>query len=298
METRRVRDRVQLATALALAIGLGLAAAVLTSSDPASTGQATRSVTLALTGRMRALAAAPGPFLSFVVVVSGFAYGLLHGAMPGHRKAVLVSYFAGRDVRPVDALSTGLLLGVLHCLLASAIVLASWQLLSVSFGEGVSWTTLVVERAAALVLLLLGLWLLLRRSSVTGSNQLHIEDTKRRTGSLDLHSFTRAPKRRDTGTAAGRRALLAGAVIPCPGSSLLMVFAVSIGAPVAGILAVTGMALGMGLTMALFAVSSVVLRRFVLLQGRSAALGRIHMILDRSTAMFISAFAAGILLGL
>lgn len=284
---------------LAAAALLGLAAAWLSSTSELDAAEGSlRSLTLALTGRMRELARAPGPFLSAVVVAVGFLYGILHGAMPGHRKAILVSYFAGRDVRPVDALSTGLTLGVLHCLLASAIVLASWQLLTVSFGQGVSWTALWMERAAAAVLLLVGVQLLRTRAPAFAHSQQRIDDPARFDTTFDLSTFTRAPKRDYAARGAGRWSLLLGAIIPCPGSSLLMVFAVSIGAPLAGILAVSGMALGMGLTLALVALSSVVVRRHVLLRARPDTMARLHRILDRSTAVFILAFASGILFGL
>lgn len=261
-------------------------------------GETLRSLTLGLTGRMRDFARMPGPFLSAVIVAAGFLYGMLHGAMPGHRKAILVSYFAGRDVRPWDALSTGVTLGVLHCLLASAIVLASWQLLTVSFGEGVEWTTLVLERAAAAVLFLVAVQLLRARGRVYGLRGEGIEDPGRFDAAVDLSTFIGAPRRRDPVPGTGRRSLLLGAIIPCPGSSLLMVFAVSIGAPSAGILAVSGMALGMGLTLALVALSSVVVRRHILLRLKPAVMARVHATLDRATAVFILAFASAILLGL
>ncbi len=305
MKRTATHDTLYLLAAAACAGALGLIAAAGSSlvtagggglAEPGMGQGLIRATSAVLTDGMRDLASRPGPFLSLVVISVGLLYGLLHGAMPGHRKAVLVSYFAGRDVRPVDAFSTGMLLGVLHCLLASAIVLAAWQLLSVSFGEGVEWISLLLEHTAASVLVLVGLWLLLRKP-VEGRNAARIQDRTPSSRSLTVADFQNAPKRLQYGDRRGRRALLLGAIIPCPGSSLLMVFAVSIGAPVAGFLAVSGMAVGMGLTMALFALSSVLVRRSILLRMNQTTLLRTHRILDRATAVFILSFGAGILAG-
>ncbi|TVQ25053.1 MAG: hypothetical protein EA383_09475 [Spirochaetaceae bacterium] len=303
MKTTATQDTLYLVAAATCAGVLGLVAATGSSlftaagsglAEPGMGEGLIRALSGVLTGGMRDLARRPGPFLSLVVISVGFLYGLLHGAMPGHRKAVLVSYFAGRDVRPVDALSTGMLLGVLHCLLASVIVLGAWQLLTVSFGEGVEWTSLLLERAAAVVLVLVGLWLLLRKPA-GGHNATRIQDRTPASRSLSISDFQNAPKRLQYGDRRGRRALLLGAIIPCPGSSLLMIFAVSIGAPIAGLLAVSGMAVGMGLTMALFALSSVLLRRSILHRLSPTTLLKTHRVLDRATAVFILSFGAGIL---
>jgi len=171
-----------------------------------------------------------GALLSAVGIA--VVFGALHAAMPGHGKTALVSYFLGRSSKVSAGVGVSALLVLTHVGSAIVLVLTGFMVLRMTIGG--AGRAPAVERASAILVVLIGLWLLYR-----------------------------AMRHRHDHAAGSDGPLLAVAagLVPCPLTTFIMVYAVANGIILAGLALTAGMALGMVGTIAIFAIASVLARR-------------------------------------
>lgn len=100
------------------------------------------------------------PQSAYWLVLVSFAYGVLHAVGPGHGKAVVSSYLIVNN----ETLRRGIFLSFLSSLLqavtAIALVLTAFFLLPARLTQTTSWLT----NASFALIMLLGLWLLIRKT--------------------------------------------------------------------------------------------------------------------------------------
>jgi nickel/cobalt transporter (NicO) family protein len=165
-------------------------------------------------------------------------FGLVHAFMPGHGKTVLVSYFLGRPSRVVAGLSASIILVLTH--VGSAVVLVLTGFMVIRGTIGGAGRAPKFETASAIFIVLIGIWLL-----YNAIGHRHHD--------------------------SGRVLAFATGLVPCPLTTFIMVYAVSNGIIVAGLLLTAGMVVGMVTTIAIFAIAAVLLReRIVHLMDRTA----------------------------
>lgn len=192
--------------------------------------------------------------LGTVLLIAGIAlvYGLVHAALPGHRKTLLLAYFIASDSKPRHAVMAGVSTALLHSFAAAAIVLVAWFFLSVSITAAVGSATMVIQRMTAAVAITIGLLMLwpklglLRRS---GGDNNHAHEHEHEHG--ENCGCSRPPGRLATWIGQGRMlpAIVLSSTFPCPGSTMILLFALAVGNLAIGLLAVGMFALGMGITL-------------------------------------------------
>lgn len=170
-------------------------------------------------------------------------FGLVHAFMPGHGKTVLVSYFLGRPSKVVAGLSASIILVLTH--VGSALVLVLTGFIVIRGTIGGAGRAPEFETVSAAFIVLIGIWL--------------------------LYNAVRHRHHDRSSTTDGRVLAFATGLVPCPLTTFIMVYAVSNGIIVAGLLLTVGMVVGMITTIAIFAVAAVLLReRIVHLMDRTA----------------------------
>jgi nickel/cobalt exporter len=193
-------------------------------------------------GQLKSLASGIDPLTLLTSISIAALFGLVHAFMPGHGKTVLVSYFLGRPSKVVAGLSASVILVLTH--VGSAVVLVLTGFIVVRGTIGGAGRAPEFETASAAFIVLVGFWLLYKAVR---------------------HQHQEAP------TTDGRVLACATGLVPCPLTTFIMVYAVSNGIIVAGLLLTAGMVLGMVTTIAIFAVAAVPLRdRIVHLMDRTA----------------------------
>ena len=163
------------------------------------------------------------------LVAMAFLFGIVHALMPGHGKSLLVSYHLGRAGRWTGGVVTGALLALTHVGLAILLVLAGVAVISRAAGMG--GRAPAFETASAVLIILIGVWLLVR--------SLRIED----------HAHQRE----------GKTLAVAAGLIPCPLTTFILVYAIARGQLAAGLAAVGGLLAGIMTTLvavALLAISA------------------------------------------
>jgi len=169
------------------------------------------------------------------------AFGMIHALMPGHGKAVIVSYYLGRPGQILGGVMTSAVLALTHVGSAVILVLAGFIVIRSTIG-GVGRAP-AFETVSAAMIIATGLWLLIK----------------------SLRGHEHGPP-----VSGGRALAVVTGLVPCPLTTFIMVYATAQGIVLTGLVVTIGMALGMTATIASFAIAAVLLReRVVLLFERS-----------------------------
>ncbi|ADN02460.1 nickel/cobalt transporter [Spirochaeta thermophila] len=173
----------------------------------------------------------PGVFWMFILV--SFLYGFLHALGPGHRKTIIFSTFVSHPARPWDPLALGSLSALLHAGTAVILILlyrlltAGTSLFIVSQRAG-----LYLEGITFLLLAVLAMVFL-------------------------IHTFLHHhPSPHDAAVPPDRRSLylliITASLIPCPGATMLLIFAITQQAEGLGLAGVLAMSAGMAVVISAF----------------------------------------------
>ncbi|MBY5523368.1 ABC transporter permease [Rhizobium leguminosarum] len=224
-----------------------------------------RDIYLAFAGHIKDFAAGGGwaSFLAFLPM--GIVFGAVHAMTPGHSKSVLAIYLTGSSTRAHRALLVSLALSFTHVTMAVLIALLALPLVSHSFVDAGSSPTLeVVSRA---LLGVIGLWML--ASALFRHDHSHAE------GEGLLMGF-----------AAG--------LVPCPLTLFVMTFAMIHQVVVTGLLFAFTMMIGVGLTLSVVALLTVVFRDRIayLMRTRPRLLGSVSRATGGIAGLVLVAAAA------
>ena len=167
----------------------------------------------------------PGALLALLGLT--FAYGLLHAAGPGHRKTVVFSMFMGTRARFWEPMAVGFLSAAVHAGSGVVLILVLSLIRGAAASFGAADSIMVwmdggsLLALALLAIVLIGLKL---RELLTGKHHHHGAEGKGRYGMIIVAS-----------------------VVPCPGTIMVLLFALYLDALLLGIAATVAIALGMGL---------------------------------------------------
>lgn len=189
----------------------------------------------AQSGLTAAVRAAGSGGSATTAIAFAFALGTLHALTPGHGKAVVVSYFFGRTVRPLAGIGAGLRIAAAHILLA-AVLVGLFGAAVTSFGRPAGAAAMLQTLAHATIALA-GLWLLVQALRKGGA------------------AVAATGHHRHVTTLAG--------LIPCPLTMLLLPYALANASLGVAVLLVLALGLGIATTIAVFALVAIAARRFV-----------------------------------
>jgi nickel/cobalt transporter (NicO) family protein len=174
-----------------------------------------------------------------LLMAMAFAFGAVHAVTPGHGKSIVVSYFLGQGGAARRGLAMSAKVILTHVLSAIALVTATTFVIDASLGMRPADFPAVRLISYAGVTIM-GSWLLWR--------------AVRRRGGASLD----APATRE-----GALPYFAG-MSPCPLTTIIMVVALANGMVALGLLVSLSMALGMIVTVSLFALAVILCRRLLL----------------------------------
>lgn len=220
---------------------------------------------------MRRIEEGEGRSAYLTLLFLAFVYGVLHAVGPGHRKAVVFGAFIARRARFWEPGFAGLLLAALHVLASIVLVYGVQFAAGRIIGSRVDQTSGVVDFVTLLVLVIFIGYLLFDKFG-----KLHRGE----------HSATEMTTKNIYITMA-----ISG-LIPCPGATLILIFAASLGLYLTGLLAVAAMSLGMGITISLagylaYFGQAALFRR---LQNNKRSIGRLSTILEIVGLLFVLIF--------
>ena len=184
-----------------------------------------------------------------------FIYGLVHAALPGHRKVLLVSYFVATDAPLRHAVIAGVSVAALHAGAAAAVILVAYYVLQASLGATLSNATAYLQGVTSVVVLLLGVVVLVStiREALHHLRE-HDSETDHETSRLSQFFRNRLGL---------LPAIVLSAVVPDAGSAMILLFAISLGVVPLGLYAVVIFSLGMAVTQTAVLAAAVLSKRAV-----------------------------------
>ena len=195
-----------------------------------------------MTGLIRE-AKATGRLMPLVLVLgSAMIYGMVHSAGPGHGKALALSYIFGFKPGPARALAFGNLLAFSHGMSGFILVLGVKYIFEASVSASLASVTQVTQIASYSLITLLGCVLFVR--------PILAKPWEKPAGSGEQPSVE--SRRRPALWSA-----LAMGMIPCPGVVLAMLFCLSMGLPLFGVLVGLAISTGMALTLSAIVLAAV-----------------------------------------
>ena len=224
-----------------------------------------RQVNAGVAIHMRALETGNSFAAFFLVLGVAFLYGMVHALGPGHGKFVIMSYFMGREVYVLRGLVMAIQMAVVHVIAAVVIVWVADILLKTSLGIGLADVP-GIRAGSFLIIAAIGVYMLYQairgsrghthtHTHTHGHNHHHHHHHHHHGHSHDhAHGASHA-------TEGGLVALAVG-MVPCPGAVLVMLYAIANDMIYPGFLLVAAMSAGIGLTIAILGVATILLRQF------------------------------------
>jgi nickel/cobalt exporter len=205
-----------------------------------------------------------------------FLYGVFHAAGPGHGKVVITSYMLANETQLRRGVTLSVLSAMLQSVVAVGFVLIAAGLLgmtSIAMGDAANW----IGIASYGLVVLLGLWLVLRKLMGWGHAHHHADLTHKAHEHLHAHDHHHdhghdhghhdhdhsdhvhvvTPQAASGSLREQLSVVLAVGLRPCSGALVVLVFALSQGLLPAGIAAVFLMGAGTAITVAVLATLAV-----------------------------------------
>lgn len=173
----------------------------------------------------------------FVLAIS-FLYGLIHAAGPGHGKAIVGFYFATNKNDYTEAFKIGYLISIIHAISALTLTFGIFFLLETMFRQNFNHFSKITMQISAFMIVCVGIYIIV--SSYLSRKKKEEKLNKNRS------KFALA---------------FSAAIVPCPGVMTIVLFCTMLKNYFLGVLAAVTMSLGMGLTISIVGILSIVLNK-------------------------------------
>ena len=234
---------------------------------------------------------------------AAFAYGALHALGPGHGKVYACSYFLSRPSTLVKGLLLGNMSMFVHVLSATTLVLGGYYLLRTAGALAVENAAPILETVSYALLVAVGLYLTLRTVLDLKSGRVAAMITEslpatKGNDTKDAAACIAAPRDRSGSRSLWATSLAIG-LAPCPGASIILIFAMSKQLLLAGLLAMLAISLGMGVTVTSIAAMAILFHRtvFALASRRRTLFVVLHGLLALGGGLAILLLGGLLLLG-
>ena len=239
---------------------------------------------------MRALETGNSFAAFFLGLGVAFLYGMIHALGPGHGKFVIMSYFMGREVYVLRGLVMAAQMAVVHVIAAVVIVWVADILLKTSLGIGLADVP-GIRAGSFLIIAGIGIYMLYQAVRGSGGHTHTHNHTHDHNHHHHGHSHDH-PHGASHATEGGLVALAVG-MVPCPGAVLVMLYAIANDMIYTGFLLVAAMSAGIGLTIAILGVATILLRqfatRFIENSSGGVAVARFRLLSNTIGALLVTA---------
>lgn len=191
------------------------------------------------------------------ILLFSLLYGIAHAAGPGHGKTLVATYFSTNDRSYARGISVALLIAITHVLSAFAITMILYWFVHAMFSQTISDISLYMTKFSGLVIVGIALYLSRQKWQFyrPKSKVMNFTATAPHISSCGCHSC------KTTTNSTDLILILGAGIVPCPGTIVVFLFAISMGMFWLGAISAVVMSLGMGLTIAITAALGTALRR-------------------------------------
>lgn len=214
-----------------------------------------------LSASLRAAQAPDGGWALLLLLGFSFLYGVFHTLLPGHQKTVIGAYFMSENARFGQGFLAGGLFAVFHAVSAISILLLIRLGLHLAAGQSLNQATVLTQTVSAWGILGVALVLFILKLRDIGELKRQASLGRvRKLMRFDLHdrietAYEPVPWRRLLPF------LFFAAVLPCPGTLLVILFSLSLGALGLGLASVAAITVGMAVTLTALALVVIAAKR-------------------------------------
>jgi len=176
---------------------------------------------------------------SFLILGIAFLYGLIHAAGPGHGKALVALYFTSNKSNYKKAFKMGYMISVTHAISALVFTFGIFYILKTMFRRNFTEMSMIAMQISAVMIICVGLYLMY--------NGYQSKKVKEKT----LQKQTKSEY----------IVALSAGIVPCPGVMTIVLFCIVLKQYTLGVLAAITMSIGMGLTISVAGILSILLNK-------------------------------------
>ncbi len=177
-------------------------------------------------------------YLSIYSLVIGiaFLYGLIHAAGPGHGKALVALYFSKGKGDYKEAFKLGYMISIIHAISAIVVTFSLFFILKTMFRQNFNEFSNTAMMISSIMIIMVGLYLIY--GAIKEKYKPCHDDN--------------IPEQKSKYAVA-----LGVGLVPCPGVMTIVLFCIMLKQFILGILAAIAMSIGMGLTISVVGILSV-----------------------------------------
>ena len=173
----------------------------------------------------------------FLVIGIAFVYGLIHAAGPGHGKALIALYFSKGKNDYKEAFKLGYMISIIHAISAITITFTLYFIIKSMFRQNFNEFSGTAMIISSVMIILVGCYLIFNAIREKYKPCCSDENIKK-----DKSKYAVA---------------LSVGLIPCPGIMTIVLFCIMLKKFTLGIMAAIAMSIGMGLTISIVGIFSV-----------------------------------------
>lgn len=201
------------------------------------------------------------PMTYLVLLLFAFLYGIVHAMGPGHGKTLVASYFLANERSCSKALFISLAIGAVHTFSAFLLTLFIYFVLSTLLAQFLDDAIFYTTKISALIIISIALYLLYKKHTLYKGIQ--------NASKTPSFSFSTEPVHVDSCACSSCKVdknstdfalIVSAGIIPCPGTTTIFIFAISMGLYYAGFIAALVMSLGMSSVIFFSALLSTIVR--------------------------------------
>jgi len=171
-----------------------------------------------------------------LVIGIAFLYGLIHAAGPGHGKALVAVYFTKGKSDYKEAFKLGYLISIIHAISAISVTFILYFIFKTMFRQNFHTFSSNAMMVSSIMIIIIGLYLVYNaiKEKYSPVEEEKVDEQK------------------------SKYAIAFGVgIVPCPGVMTIVLFCVMLKQFILGILAAIAMSIGMGLTISIVGILSV-----------------------------------------
>ncbi len=205
------------------------------------------------------------PTTYLLLLFFAYLYGVIHALGPGHGKTLVASYFLSHDRSYFKAFLISLAIGVVHTFSAFTLTLVIYFLVNTFLAQFLDDTVFFTTKISALIIIFIALHLINKKYRFYKEMKRKVQAPKFAFSASPMHASSCGCGSCKIDKDSTDIALIISAgIIPCPGTTTLFIFAISMGLYYAGFISALVMSLGMSSVIFVSALLSTLLRNKVL----------------------------------
>lgn len=214
-----------------------------------------------------------------MILLLSLLYGMVHAAGPGHGKMLVASYFVANDHSYVKAVLLGLMIAAVHVFSALLLTMGLYYLIDAVFSRTLQEATRYITMGSGIVIIAIALYLFWKKwrfynpdfpNTVFAAKSSSVNPLAPRYASQSHLSSCSCHSCKNTQGSTDLGVVILAGIVPCPGTVIIFMFAISMGLYLLGFASAMVMSLGMGITIAMTAVLSTKVKRSARVMGTKA----------------------------